>query len=149
MFEPSNLARCRRDGYASRLFRLAGIALAVLWVFAILATGESRACPQGGKTLPEEKTMAVVIHMPVANISLVATAFPYRPDDRVKGFNCCGHCSGIGDANACCSVCAPALPAFISTLILVDVSTIHGLPLDAGVAPAKPAPDFRPPRVLA
>jgi hypothetical protein len=115
----------------------------------MLVTGESQACPQGGKTNPDEQTMAAIVQTPMAKLNLAATALPSRPADRIDGFDRCGHCSCTIGANGWCSTCVPALLSFIATLYLDDVSVVHDLPLEAGIAPTKPQPDFRPPRASA
>jgi hypothetical protein len=128
---------------------MAGIAVAVAWLFAILASAESRACPQGGKTSADQQTVAAVLQTPPARLNLAATVLLSRPDYGVDGFDCCGHCSCTIGANGWCSTCVPALLSFIATLYLDDVSIMHDLPLEAGIAPAKPPPDLRPPRASA
>ena len=131
------------------MLRLAGMAAAAFWLLAILAIGESQACPKGDIGSADGKAAASAIYEPAVEVVFVASASASTHADQVNGFDCCGHCSGIDCSSGCCSTCAPALLAVNPTLVPDYVSYAYLLPLQAGIAPRKPPPEFRPPRIFA
>ena len=129
-----------------RKVRLVGLVVAAA---LLLATGESRACPNGDRAMQDEQTVATVVHRPAAEMVVAATASPSVSAKRAVGVDCCGRSSGSACASAHCPACAPALLAFAPALVPKGVSPIYGLPLQAGLRHLKPPPEFRPPRAPA